>query len=113
MSLCDKCFSPGACCKDIGLSREGQAPTFWKDSLEKDVKKFLQDEDLPFELQGVTEEFKDEQGDAYVTANFSCPKLGDDGRCTIYENRPDTCRNYEPASDRLCVHFEGAEGFCD
>lgn len=39
---------------------------------------------------------------------FSCPKLGADGRCTIYDDRPDLCRTYEPMSDGLCVHYQGS-----
>jgi Fe-S-cluster containining protein len=40
---------------------------------------------------------------------WTCPKLAEDGRCTIYNDRPDMCRNFEPLSDGLCVHFQGAE----
>jgi len=34
---------------------------------------------------------------------FNCPVLGPDGRCGDYENRPATCRSYEPGVDALCV----------
>lgn len=44
------------------------------------------------------------------TWEWLCPKLTADGRCSIYDDRPVTCRDYEPASDRLCVHWRGAEG---
>jgi Fe-S-cluster containining protein len=38
---------------------------------------------------------------------FSCPKLGPDGRCTIYADRLDTCRMYEAGEDELCALHAG------
>lgn len=38
---------------------------------------------------------------------FRCPKLGEDGRCTVYEHRPEVCRVYEPGEDVMCVHYTG------
>ena len=49
-------------------------------------------------------------GRTYSEWNFSCPLLTPEGRCADYENRPHACRAYEPRSDALCVHFQGAEG---
>jgi Fe-S-cluster containining protein len=35
-----------------------------------------------------------------------CPALDDrTGRCTIYADRPQLCRDYAAGSDPLCVHF--------
>jgi len=42
--------------------------------------------------------------------SYWCPNLSREGRCLDYENRPVTCRIFEPASDPLCVHYNGAEG---
>lgn len=39
---------------------------------------------------------------------FSCPMLRADGRCGVYEQRPDVCRKYEPGTDRMCAEFEGS-----
>jgi Fe-S-cluster containining protein len=33
-------------------------------------------------------------GGGKVSISHRCPKLGENGRCTIYENRPKICRNY-------------------
>jgi Fe-S-cluster containining protein len=34
---------------------------------------------------------------------FTCPKLGIDGKCMIYEERPSVCRNFKPKTDKyLC-----------
>jgi len=38
---------------------------------------------------------------------FWCPRLGRDGRCTDYENRPALCRSYEPGTDPLCAEWDG------
>lgn len=40
---------------------------------------------------------------------FWCPKLDANGRCGIYDDRPAACRNYEPQTDGLCVHYWGTE----
>ncbi|MDD5711380.1 MAG: YkgJ family cysteine cluster protein [Smithellaceae bacterium] len=37
-----------------------------------------------------------------------CPFITCDGKffsCTIYETRPEVCRNYEPGSSELCPQF--------
>jgi len=34
---------------------------------------------------------------------FTCPKLGTNGRCTIYDDRPQICRIFTAATDALCV----------
>lgn len=38
---------------------------------------------------------------------YWCPRLGVDGRCTNYENRPKLCRLYQPKSDFLCTEYDG------
>ena len=105
-SLCDKCFAPGQCCKRIHLKRNGQSWTVWKGKANSSMKKH----GLPFRSLEVTGEWSDEDG-TWQEHTWYCPKLGDDGRCTIYEDRPDICRNFEPRMDQLCVHYGGAEGF--
>lgn len=45
-----------------------------------------------------------------VQAIFRCTKLGADGRCTIYETRPQLCRTYEAGSDPLCVEHKAFKG---
>lgn len=36
-----------------------------------------------------------------------CPRLGMDGRCTEYEDRPRICRVFEAGADRLCAEWDG------
>lgn len=38
-----------------------------------------------------------------VVAGWKCSRLGDDGLCTDYENRPQLCIDYQPMSDGLCA----------
>jgi Fe-S-cluster containining protein len=37
--------------------------------------------------------------------DWSCTQLQKDGRCGIYEDRPQLCRTYAAGSDPLCVHY--------
>lgn len=109
MSLCDKCYSPGACCKSFVLSdNDGVLLTIW---LDEDANKQIADHDLPFEIEAVTTEYKhEESGRPYGTFSVSCPKLAENGRCTIYEDRPALCAKFEPRGGPLCVHFHLESG---
>lgn len=105
MTLCDKCFAPGQCCKNLTLSRNGKAWTVWQG----DADAAMERRGLPFRSLEVIGQWSDAEG-TWEEHSWYCPKLGEDGRCTIYEDRPDICRNYKPGSDPLCVHYNGAEG---
>ena len=94
MSLCDTCHSPGHCCRDMNLYGNGLEDP---DMLEHEAVEILNAMDLPFVPYG-----RDNQG----ALRFMCPHLTNEGRCGVYENRPDTCRNFEPASGPLCVYYE-------
>lgn len=117
MSLCDHCYSPGHCCKRMALNghNEGydikQPSTYWTDGGREGVIAQLREHGLPFEPLEAIEEWTDAAtGRPYAAFWYSCPRLGPDGRCTDYENRPQLCRTYQAGSDGLCVHFMGAEG---
>jgi Fe-S-cluster containining protein len=43
-----------------------------------------------------------------VKWQFTCDRLGQDGRCTQYEDRPKMCHFFEPKSDLLCIEYEGS-----
>jgi Fe-S-cluster containining protein len=47
-----------------------------------------------------------------VKWGFECERLGADGRCTQYEDRPNMCRIYEPKDDLLCIEFDGSYKGC-
>lgn len=111
MSLCDTCTSPGHCCRDLTLYRagKGELVTVWDDV---GPAAFTSEHKFPFEpIERVgqwTAPADDGDGDAgrvYSAWRFRCTALGEDGRCTIYENRPQLCRDFEPASGPLCVMY--------
>lgn len=52
----------------------------------------------------------------YLTKKLSCPFIGDDNKCSVYEFRPSGCRTYPPAKLRLTPPqldvLEGNIGIC-
>lgn len=111
MSLCDTCHSPGNCCKKMwlrgglnGVLGDPEATDLdivdELDRIRADIFGDGVDWVFPFILFG-----RDDLG----YPQYMCPELGDDGRCKVYDKRPDVCRNYEPASDRLCVYYKEVE----
>lgn len=100
MSPCDTCRSPGECCKMFVLS-PWYGRDNWKEEATADMERrgfsyFVPVRSVPniFGRDDVTQCF------------FQCTRLGEDGRCTSYEDRPTVCRIFEPRSDRLCAEFE-------
>ena len=111
MSICDRCYAPGQCCRVMHLSSNGEPMTVWTD---KDVATQAHDRGLPFEPIAPMQTYIDpESGRPYAVFEWRCTKLAADGRCTIYADRPDVCRQFEALSDPLCVHFGGAEAGAD
>ncbi len=109
MSWCDKCPKPGNCCKKMQISaprNDGagtEQVTFWLDEGPDAARAYMKVAGLPFEPLEVLQVFETAEGRKYGNYSFTCPKLGDDGRCTIYENRPQLCRDYKAGQDPLCV----------
>lgn len=106
MSLCDTCSQPGRCCTNFNLSGAGgYSLTFWDD----DRPHF---DRFPFFVplyrsDQWTVEGGPETGRTYSSWRWGCTNLGDNGRCLIYEDRPQLCRDYQPAQDGLCAEFKG------
>jgi Fe-S-cluster containining protein len=96
-SMCDSCLSPGACCKRLTLSGPFAKPM----SLEA-VEHKLIDPDWISQTKGV---FRPGTQTDDGRWEFWCTALGADGRCTIYEDRPQLCRDYRPGHDGLCIHY--------
>ena len=101
--LCNNCRAPGRCCFGFALN----GGEFGRGMTEIEVRIQLaghcevteagKREPLPFEPM-----FRG-SGDVW---RFWCPKLGRDGRCTDYENRPVTCSSgYAPGQDGLCAMY--------
>jgi Fe-S-cluster containining protein len=103
--LCSVCPLPGHCCERFVFHK-----TFWIDEGLDAAQQALIKGGLPFEvLEWASNHYKSAAGREYATLICSCPKLSNEGRCTIYESRPNTCRRFVPGSDPLCV-FEGSQG---
>lgn len=43
------------------------------------------------------------EGEEQTQVLFACDRLGTDGRCMQYDDRPDVCRIFDAGSDALCV----------
>ena len=71
-----KCEQCGKCCEDLFLPLAI--------TVDDDVKKWL-------EYHGIKTEFKNPL--TYIRIPLKCSKLKD-GKCSIYENRPQVCRDY-------------------
>jgi Fe-S-cluster containining protein len=104
MSLCETCREPGHCCKAFNLTGTGDHHvTFWDD----DVPHFDRFPFVPlYRIGQGTVEFGPEAGRTYSWWRWGCPKLGADGRCTIYDTRPQLCRDFEPGSNPLCIEYD-------
>ena len=91
--LCEHCAA--ACCRYIALPID--KPKSGRDY--DDIRWYLMHE-------GVTVFV--EEGDWYVQFQTRCKNLGADNLCTIYETRPEICREYEPGE---CDYSVGTYGY--
>lgn len=108
------CPEPGHCCRAFNLANKDGPVTVWLDSPELSAADFLGGRRYPFvylgtyglQDSGFEDSYKAADGREYAVAKFGCPKVSDEGRCTIYKDRPHLCRDFTPASTALCV-FHG------
>jgi len=106
MSLCDKCYDPGRCCKRLHLTFDREKTNDWIDQ-QPDTK---QGREALLQWMGSGAPLPFIPADKVDgTWYWTCPQVDKNGRCRIYETRPQLCRDFEPASDGLCVHYRGAE----
>lgn len=109
---CDRCVAPGTCCKSFPISSMG-VPL---GTTPQRLQEMLNERNLPFNPQR-----RDKIWASSASANgtghqwneewhYTCPKLGEGGRCTIYEERPSICRVYEAGVDIMCVHMRLPDG---
>jgi Fe-S-cluster containining protein len=94
--LCETCIAPGNCCKRVNLSggsgmNQIDAPM----SFER-AEHMAMRYGLPF---------RPAEQETDGTWRWWCPALARDGRCSIYETRPQLCRDYRAGSDGLCAHY--------
>jgi Fe-S-cluster containining protein len=105
MSLCDKCYAPGACCKRFELNMSDVNLTTWVDQGPEAAAQIMIGLGRPFRPFEPWNVYVDpESGRQYQSWYWQCINLVD-GRCADYDNRPDLCRNYAPRQDHLCAMF--------
>lgn len=99
MSLCDTCISPGRCCKDLHLTggaydNRAEVPRSFEAA-----EHWAMREGLPFRP------LRMDIHHGQLSWRWWCPALTSEGRCSIYENRPQLCKSFVAGSDPLCVHY--------
>jgi Fe-S-cluster containining protein len=115
-SLCESCADPGRCCQSFTISSILFPFGTSRDVVRKHLRSGTRPrsprvpaEPLPFEpTRPCTYYGEDPKGppeeEAWI---YSCPELKD-GRCSIYDERPLLCRNYQPGKDLLCAMYRGS-----
>lgn len=104
MASCDTCRKPGHCCSGFTLNFY-----FNRETWQEEATEILKKNNLEFIVPVRIAQGWLEQGRTGVV--FDCTRLGADGRCTDYENRPELCKIYQPGQDGLCI--EHVEAFKD
>lgn len=100
---CDRCAAPGMCCKAFFLSMSfpvGSLPASVSAVVEQNMGPH------PFTpLRRITlREGYNPDADVEHWL-FGCSALQPDGRCGVYDKRPQLCRDYTAGQDPMCVHY--------
>jgi len=107
--LCSMCPKPGHCCHEFMLSSDNHNGSFWEEEWPQLAQQRLGERNLPFVPLRLRELTLDkESGKRFGVGVFTCPKLTSAGRCSIYEDRPSTCRDFQAASSPLCCFIKPA-----
>jgi len=116
MSLCDTCRDPGVCCRGMSLNivyppemtrKEVAEHTHAGTNPYSEKKSEPLPSFNPIRPSGRYISRGQRKPDS-VRWLYSCTNLDEEtGRCNDYENRPKLCRDFEPASNPLCVHYDG------
>ena len=119
-SICDSCRDPGYCCRDFTIN-----VVFPADMPRAEVDKHVAEGTDPWGEDGRMLDaektpffhatriatryiFRGQHKPHGVTWGFNCDRLGTDGRCMQYEDRPQVCRHYPPKEDFLCIEYDGS-----
>jgi Fe-S-cluster containining protein len=106
MSACDTCAKPGACCHDFALNGRNGGLRFDADNWQWQAEEKMEFYGMPFKPLRIDPQKHDGEADSSLVAvRFTCPKVTPEGRCSIYETRPQLCRDYAAGSDKLCVMY--------
>ena len=96
---CNNCPKRGQCCKNFMLHAKAEQPPWSftsKDSKER-VTSRLKKENLSFFIP--TKKYK-------YRWLFKCSKISKNGRCTIYQSRPQLCKDFKIGEDVLCYYYK-------
>lgn len=95
---CDSCRRPGACCRGFVLNFTVPMDD-WYAAAMRQLDAHGIDYFVPRRPRS---DVATVHSDIATAVMFDCSRLGPDGRCTDYENRPKLCRVFEAGSDPLC-----------
>lgn len=82
---------------------------FPKDGWQEAATSEMQRRGVPFRPLEINREFT-VAGEEMVNVWFGCPKVTPEGRCSIYQDRPETCKAFTPGASSLCVFALLKEG---
>lgn len=104
---CESCPNPGVCCRDFGLTGSGGEVRFYREIpgsavSEADLEIAALAAGLPFRPNRRRFIATDQVGEFEIWT-WRCPHVTRDGRCAIYETRPEVCRSYRPGVDAMCA----------
>lgn len=104
--MCEVCPDPGKCCRRLHLDGPRDI-YFWK-TIGTPLHALVKMAEYWFPFLPVEAcEYVPEGGGEARSYWYRCPELQPNGRCGIYEHRPQLCRDFKPGSNPLCVYFVG------
>jgi Fe-S-cluster containining protein len=101
MGLCSICPDPGHCCRNFDSSL-----VYWDDASVEEVQmymEFMAGEPMPWIARAPGPKKFIQRGRQASHWKFDCTAIDSNGRCTIYETRPQACRTLVPATVDVCV----------
>lgn len=110
MNVCSKCNSNGGCCRGFELTYLGEdIERYFRALLSIEIDHFIPKTITLKEIISATEVKET------TKLIWYCTKLDGNGKCSIYENRPQLCKDYIPMSDGLCSvkHLRGIPIFVE
>lgn len=104
------CPDLGHCCKRFVLNVKRAMPFDERKSI-KGARRKLRQSNLPFKPVELCKDKRYPHDSGRQVWWFTCPLLGEDGKCGDYDNRPDLCKKFVPGGgDHLClIGPEGSE----
>lgn len=105
-TLCDICHDPGSCCSGFTLNLTylpRGIPSAEATERMREKTKDRAHGPYPFVAIAPHRAGSDDAGHDGELWTWGCPKVTSDGRCSIYETRPEPCRNYEAGTTGLCT----------